>query len=44
MIARFAEQGITPAGGTPEQFRAYVASEIRRWREAAAVAKIDAGQ
>ena len=44
MIARFREQGITPAGGTPEQFRAYVASEIRRWREAAAVAKIDVGQ
>jgi tripartite-type tricarboxylate transporter receptor subunit TctC len=44
MIARFAEQGITPAGGTPEQFRAYVASEIRRWREAAAVAKIEVGQ
>jgi tripartite-type tricarboxylate transporter receptor subunit TctC len=44
MIARFREQGITPAGGTPEQFGAYVASEIRRWREAAAVAKIDVGQ
>jgi tripartite-type tricarboxylate transporter receptor subunit TctC len=44
MIARFREQGITAAGGTPEQFRAYVASEIRRWREAAAVAKIDVGQ
>jgi tripartite-type tricarboxylate transporter receptor subunit TctC len=44
MIARFAEQGITPAGGTPEQFRAYVTSEIRRWREAAAVAKIEVGQ
>jgi tripartite-type tricarboxylate transporter receptor subunit TctC len=44
MIARFREQGITPAGGTPEQFGAYVASELRRWREAAAVAKIDVGQ
>jgi tripartite-type tricarboxylate transporter receptor subunit TctC len=44
MIARFGEQGITPAGGTPEQFGAYVASEIRRWREAALVAKIDVGQ
>jgi tripartite-type tricarboxylate transporter receptor subunit TctC len=44
MIARFREQGITPAGGTPEQFGAYVASEIRRWREAAAVAKIEVGQ
>jgi tripartite-type tricarboxylate transporter receptor subunit TctC len=44
MIARFREQGITPAGGTPEQFGAYVTSEIRRWREAAAVAKIEVGQ
>jgi tripartite-type tricarboxylate transporter receptor subunit TctC len=44
MVARFREQGITPAGGTPGQFGTYVASEIRRWREAAAVAKIDVGQ
>jgi tripartite-type tricarboxylate transporter receptor subunit TctC len=35
MVARFHEQGIAPAGDTPEQFGAYVASEIRRWREAA---------
>jgi len=44
MIARFGEQGITPAGGTPEQFGSYVTSEIRRWREAAQVAKIEVGQ
>jgi tripartite-type tricarboxylate transporter receptor subunit TctC len=44
MIARFREQGITPAGGTPEQFGAYVASEIRRWRDAAQTAKIDLAQ
>jgi tripartite-type tricarboxylate transporter receptor subunit TctC len=44
MIARFREQGIAPAGGTPEQFGAYVASEIRRWRDAAQAAKIDLAQ
>jgi tripartite-type tricarboxylate transporter receptor subunit TctC len=44
MIARFREQGITPVGGTPEQFGAYVASEIRRWRKAARTAKIDLAQ
>jgi tripartite-type tricarboxylate transporter receptor subunit TctC len=43
-IARFAEQGIVPAGGTPQEFGAYVGSEIRRWREAAVAAKIDVGQ
>jgi len=44
IIARFAEQGVTPAGGTPEQFGVYVSSEIRRWREAAQAAKIEVGQ
>jgi tripartite-type tricarboxylate transporter receptor subunit TctC len=43
-IARFAEQGIAPAGGTPQEFGAYVGSEIRRWREAAVAAKVDVGQ
>jgi tripartite-type tricarboxylate transporter receptor subunit TctC len=44
MIARFGEQGITPAGGTPEQFGAFISSELRRWREAAQIAKIEVGQ
>jgi tripartite-type tricarboxylate transporter receptor subunit TctC len=44
MIARFREQSIVPAGGSPEQFGAYVASEIRRWREAAQLAKIGLAQ
>jgi len=44
MIARFREQGVAPAGGTPEQFGAYVASEIRRWREAAQLANVDLAQ
>jgi tripartite-type tricarboxylate transporter receptor subunit TctC len=44
MTARFREQGITPAGGTPQQFGAFVSSEIRRWREAAQIAKIEVGQ
>jgi tripartite-type tricarboxylate transporter receptor subunit TctC len=27
----FAAQGLEPAGGTPEQFAADIASELRRW-------------
>jgi hypothetical protein len=38
-LARFHEQGIAPAGGAPEQFAVYVARQIRRWREAAQLAK-----
>ena len=44
MIARFREQGITSAGGTPEQFGAYVTSEILRWRAAAQAAKVEFAQ
>jgi tripartite-type tricarboxylate transporter receptor subunit TctC len=44
LLARFEEQGVTPAGGTPEQFGKFISSEIKRWREAAQVAKIELGQ
>jgi len=44
LVARFEEQGVTPEGGTPAQFGAFVSAEIRRWREAAQVAKIEVGQ
>jgi tripartite-type tricarboxylate transporter receptor subunit TctC len=44
LVARFDEQGVTPEGGAPEQFGAFVSAEIRRWREAAQVAKIEVGQ
>lgn len=31
-------QGIEPLGGTPEQYRSYVASEMKKWTEVAAAA------
>lgn len=34
------EQNLTPTGGSPEEFGAFVSAEIRRWREAAKAAKI----
>ena len=33
-------QGIAPIGGTPEEFGAYVSSEIRRWTAVARANKI----
>jgi tripartite-type tricarboxylate transporter receptor subunit TctC len=40
MLARLKQEGVTPAGGTPEQFGAFIASELKRWREAAQIANI----
>lgn len=34
-VAKLEQQGVTPAGGTPEQFGQFIAAEIRRWTEAA---------
>jgi tripartite-type tricarboxylate transporter receptor subunit TctC len=34
------QQGITPVGGTPEEFGAFVAGEIRRWTSVARANKI----
>ena len=34
------EQGVTPAGGTPEEFGKFVSQELRRWRDAARAAKV----
>ena len=34
------EQGVTPAGGTPEDFGTFVSREIVRWRDAAQAAHI----
>lgn len=40
--ARLAEQGVEPAQkATPEEFGAYIASQIARWSEVAKVAKIE---
>jgi tripartite-type tricarboxylate transporter receptor subunit TctC len=35
LAAKLAAQGTTPAGGSSEEFRALIASEIRNWKEAA---------
>lgn len=37
---RFQELGITPVGNTPEEFRAFIASETQRWGEVARKANI----
>jgi tripartite-type tricarboxylate transporter receptor subunit TctC len=37
---RFAALGITPVGSSPEEFRAFVASETQRWGEVARRARI----
>jgi tripartite-type tricarboxylate transporter receptor subunit TctC len=42
LIARLATQGITPAGGTPEDFQKVISSEIRQWTEVARAANIKA--
>ncbi len=42
LIARFAQQGITPVGGTPEEFQRVIASDIRNWTEIARAADIKA--
>src|SRR5437870_13626062 len=41
-IAKLAAQGVSPAGGTPEQFQRVIATEIRNWTEAARAANIKA--
>ena len=40
VATRFQELGITPVGSTPEEFRAFVASETARWGEVARRADI----
>jgi tripartite-type tricarboxylate transporter receptor subunit TctC len=37
---RLEEQGMTPVGGSAEDFAAFVSREIRRWRDAAKAAKV----
>lgn len=37
---KFDEQGMTPAGGTPADFGAFVSRELRRWKDAARAANI----
>jgi tripartite-type tricarboxylate transporter receptor subunit TctC len=40
LIARLAQQGMSPAGGTPDAFRKLIAREIANWLEVARAANI----
>jgi tripartite-type tricarboxylate transporter receptor subunit TctC len=42
LIAKFAQQGIVPAGGTPAEFQRTIATDIKNWTETARAANIKA--
>jgi tripartite-type tricarboxylate transporter receptor subunit TctC len=42
LIAKFAQQGITPAGGTPADFQRTIAADLKTWTETARSANIKA--
>jgi tripartite-type tricarboxylate transporter receptor subunit TctC len=42
LIAKFAQQGIAPAGGTPADFQRTIATDLRNWTETARAAHIKA--
>jgi tripartite-type tricarboxylate transporter receptor subunit TctC len=42
VIAKLAVQGVSPAGGTPEEFQNLIETEIRDWTAAARAANIKA--
>ena len=42
LVPKFAAQGLTPAGGTAEEFQATIGHEIRAWTEVARAANIKA--
>jgi tripartite-type tricarboxylate transporter receptor subunit TctC len=42
LIAKFAQQGISPAGGTPADFQRTIATDLRNWTETARAANIKA--
>ena len=42
LIAKFAQQGIVPAGGTPAEFARTIATDIKNWTETARAANIKA--
>jgi tripartite-type tricarboxylate transporter receptor subunit TctC len=42
LIAKFAQQGLSPAGGTSEDFARTIASDIKNWTETARAANIKA--
>ena len=43
LIAKLAAQGTTAAGGTPDEFKSLISTEIRNWKQTAAKAGIKAG-
>ena len=42
LIAKFAQQGISPAGGTPADFQRTIATDLKNWTEIARAANIKA--
>jgi tripartite-type tricarboxylate transporter receptor subunit TctC len=42
LIAKFAQQGIAPAGGTPADFQRTIATDLKNWSETARTADIKA--
>src|SRR5262249_57822769 len=44
VAAKLALQGTTPAGGSADEFKTLIATEIRNWKEVAQRANINAGQ
>jgi tripartite-type tricarboxylate transporter receptor subunit TctC len=40
LIAKLAQEGMLPAGGTPAEFRSLIATEIKNWKETARAANI----
>jgi tripartite-type tricarboxylate transporter receptor subunit TctC len=40
MAMRFEEQGMVPAGGSPEEFGAFISRELARWKDAARAAGV----
>jgi tripartite-type tricarboxylate transporter receptor subunit TctC len=42
LIAKFAQQGISPAGGSPADFRRTIAADLKNWTETARAANIKA--
>jgi tripartite-type tricarboxylate transporter receptor subunit TctC len=40
LIAKLAQEGMLPAGGTPAEFRSLIATEIKNWKETARAANV----
>jgi tripartite-type tricarboxylate transporter receptor subunit TctC len=42
LIAKFAQQGLSPAGGTPADFQRTIATDLKNWTDTAHAANITA--